>query len=103
MQKWEYGYMYVVSASAPYLSLFLNFIAVSDAAGSRLLDGPPYQLTALNHLGAQGWIIADGSNTGGSFLQSGWIFDLIKKIEPRIEGITITSAHFMRRPGDVET
>jgi hypothetical protein len=41
MQKWEYGYMYLGFGSKPSPSIYANSIAVSDAAGSRLFDGPP--------------------------------------------------------------
>jgi hypothetical protein len=98
MQKWEYGYMYVVSASTYNDSK--NFILVWDADGIRIRDDVEFQLAGLNALGAEGWIIAEPVDMGGGSRSesSGFCFEIIKQREPRLDSVRVYYRHFMRRP-----
>jgi enterochelin esterase-like enzyme len=97
MQKWEYGYIYVINAF-PVGEGGGQFIVVADAAGNRILEGASSRLAALNILGAQGWIISESPYMDWKFETGGWLYEFIKNEKPKIISVKVNYVHFMRKP-----
>ena len=97
MQKWEHGFIYVVTAVIGGEYQPKPFIAVEDSQGIRILKDVSDRLEALNIFGDLGWIISDSPYTTWQYQTSGVLFDLARREMPA-SSVTLNFVHFMRRP-----
>lgn len=96
MEKYEYGYLNIVSARTSHATPG-TYAFVQTGAGlvvSRVLAG---NVAVFNGLGAEGWLIGEATYSTNAASGLNWMHKAISEQVEKVEVVLSTLTYFMRR------